>query len=90
MKPAKTEAKIVNDPEREVALFSPRVCCSQTILTVFGKPYGLDPELAASLGRALARGMGRLGHTCGAVSAAALVPAVAKNHVEETEARKIC
>jgi C_GCAxxG_C_C family probable redox protein len=80
----------MNDPERAVALFSPAVCCSQTILTVFGEPCGLSPELSASLGRALAGGMGRLGHTCGAVSAAALVLALAKKRDEETEARKIC
>jgi C_GCAxxG_C_C family probable redox protein len=87
---AKTGGSIMNDPERAVALFSPEVCCSQTILTVFGEPYGLHPELATSLGRAFAGGMGRLGHTCGAVSAAALVLALAKKHVEEPEARKIC
>ncbi len=60
-------------PAQTVDLFSNGLTCSQAVLTVFGEPYGLDSELAQKLGRPLSGGLGRLGRTCGAISAAILI-----------------
>ena len=78
----------MNNVEKTVDLFSTRLNCSQAILTVFGESYGLDAELAAKLGRPLGGGMGHMAKTCGAVTAAALVLGMAKDHHDEGEARK--
>jgi len=78
----------MNNVERTMDLLSNGMNCSQAILTAFGEPYGLDMGLLASLGRPLAGGMGRSGRTCGAVSAAAIVLGLAKDHPAEIEARQ--
>jgi len=62
--------------------------CSQALLTVYGKAYGIDPEKARLLGRPLAGGMGGQGETCGYVAAALLILAHAYDDKDETEARK--
>jgi C_GCAxxG_C_C family probable redox protein len=79
----------MNYVERTVDLFGNGLTCSQAMLTVFGEPCGLDSEMAARLGRPLSGGMGRSGRTCGAVSAAVLILGLAKDHPEESEAKKI-
>jgi C_GCAxxG_C_C family probable redox protein len=62
--------------------------CSQSILTVYGEQYGIDPEKARLLGRTLAGGIGRQGETCGYVTAAILILAHAHNDKDEAQARK--
>lgn len=79
----------MNTVERTVDLFANGLTCSQAMLTVFGEPYGLDSEMAVRLGRTLSGGMGRSGRTCGAISAAGPILGLAKDHVEEAEAKKI-
>jgi C_GCAxxG_C_C family probable redox protein len=79
----------MNNPERTVDLFANGLNCSQAILTVFGEPYGLAAEIAERIGRPLGGGMGRLGRTCGAVTAAMLILGLAKDHQDEGEARKV-
>ncbi len=78
----------MNNVEKTVDLFSTGLNCSQAILTVFGESYGLDAEMAAKLGRPLGGGIGHLAKTCGAVTAAALILGLAKDHQNEGEARK--
>jgi C_GCAxxG_C_C family probable redox protein len=79
----------MNNAERTVDLFANGLNCSQSILTVFGEPYGLAAEIAQKIGRPLGGGMGRLARTCGAVTAAVLVLGLAKDHQDEGEARKV-
>jgi C_GCAxxG_C_C family probable redox protein len=62
--------------------------CSQSILTVYGEQYGIDPEKARLLGRTLAGGIGRQGETCGYVTGAILILAHAYNDKDEAQARK--
>jgi len=62
--------------------------CSQALLTVYGRPYGIDPGKARLLGRTLAAGVARQGETCGYVTAALMVLAHARDDETEAEARK--
>ena len=77
----------MDNAKRAVDLFTGGLNCSQAMLTVFGEPYGLEPEMAAKLGRPLGGGMGHLAKTCGAVTACVLVLGMAKDHQDEGEAR---
>ncbi|AFM23688.1 C-GCAxxG-C-C family protein [Desulfomonile tiedjei] len=79
----------MDNAARTVDLFLNGRICSQAVLTVFGEPYGLDSELAQKLGRPLGGGMGRLGRTCGAVTAAILILGLAKDHADKNEAKRI-
>jgi C_GCAxxG_C_C family probable redox protein len=72
-----------------VDLFLNGLTCSQAVLTVFGEAYGLDTELAQKLGRPLGGGMGRLGRTCGAVTAAVLVLGIAKDGEDKDAAKHV-
>jgi C_GCAxxG_C_C family probable redox protein len=47
--------------------------CSQAVLSTYCEDFGLGKETALKLSHGLGAGMGRLGHTCGAVSAAYLL-----------------
>ncbi|HWR31109.1 MAG TPA: C-GCAxxG-C-C family protein [Negativicutes bacterium] len=47
--------------------------CSQAILCVYGKYFGVPEELAIKVATALGAGMGGMGKTCGAVTGAFLV-----------------
>ena len=47
--------------------------CTQAILSTYCEDFGLDKVTALKLACGLGAGMGRLGHTCGAVSGAYLV-----------------
>jgi C_GCAxxG_C_C family probable redox protein len=80
---------VMNNVERTVDLHSAGLNGSQAILTVFGEAYGLDAEMAANLGRPLGGGIGHLAKTCCAVTAAALILGLAKDHQDEREARKV-
>jgi len=54
-------------------LFNKGFSCSQAILSVYCRQFGLDKEIALKLSCGLGAGMGRLGETCGAVTAAYLL-----------------
>jgi C_GCAxxG_C_C family probable redox protein len=75
--------------QRAVDLFVNGLNCSQAMLTAFGKHYGLDPDTARRLGRALGGGIGRQGTTCGALTGAALVLGLAAADDDETQAKNI-
>jgi len=47
--------------------------CSESILTVYGRQFGLDEHLAMKMGCALGGGLGSCGNTCGAVIGATLI-----------------
>jgi C_GCAxxG_C_C family probable redox protein len=59
--------------EKAVELFESGLNCSQAILVAFAEGTALDPELAAKLAGGFGGGMGRMAHTCGAVTGAFLV-----------------
>jgi C_GCAxxG_C_C family probable redox protein len=54
--------------------------CAQAILSTYCEDLGLDKETALKLACGLGAGMGRLGHTCGAVSGAYLVIGLKHGH----------
>jgi C_GCAxxG_C_C family probable redox protein len=58
--------------ENAAALFEEGLNCSQAVFSSFAKELGLDPAVAAKLATGLGGGMGRMGHTCGAVTGAFL------------------
>lgn len=74
--------------ETTMELNSNGLNCSQAILTAFGEPYGLGPQTAKTMARPLGAGMGAQSLTCGALTSAALVLGLAKDHQEEKQARK--
>lgn len=47
--------------------------CSQAILLVYGKYFGLSEEMALKLASGFGGGMGHMGNTCGAVTGAFMV-----------------
>ena len=47
--------------------------CSQSVLAAFAPELGLDADAALRVSAAFGGGMGRLGHTCGAVTGALMV-----------------
>ena len=57
--------------------------CSQSVLSTYCDSFGLDRETALRLACGLGAGMGRLGETCGAVSAAYLL--IGLKHGENKE-----
>lgn len=79
---------MMNQAEETVRLFEKEMNCSQAILTVYGKPLGLDDKLARKLGRPFGAGMGRLALTCGAVTGAMMVLGLAvENDMNEDDAK---
>lgn len=50
-----------------------RINCSQAMLSVYGKYFGVPEELTIKVATALGGGMGGMGKTCGAVTGAFLV-----------------
>lgn len=56
-----------------VECFNKGFNCSQAILSTYCEQFGLDKTTALKLSCGLGGGMGRLGETCGAVSAAYLL-----------------
>jgi C_GCAxxG_C_C family probable redox protein len=62
----------MSESEEAVALFLNGCACSQAILTVYGRPYGLDRSTAMRLASCFAGGM-RMGETCGAATGAFMV-----------------
>jgi C_GCAxxG_C_C family probable redox protein len=53
--------------------FSEGFSCSQSVLAAFAPELGLDVDAALRVSAAFGGGMGRLGHTCGAVTGALMV-----------------
>ncbi len=47
--------------------------CSQAVLSVYCEDLGLDPDTALKIAAPFRAGMGRMGHTCGAVTGAFMV-----------------
>jgi C_GCAxxG_C_C family probable redox protein len=62
--------------------------CSQAILAAFGEQFGMDLPTARTLGRPWGGGMGHLAETCGYLTGAVLVLALAYNQKDEDWARK--
>lgn len=62
--------------------------CSQAILTAFGEPLGMDPDTAKMLGRPWGGGMGHLAETCGYLTGAVLVLALAYDQKDENRSRQ--
>ena len=62
----------MNRVDKAVDLFMGGFNCSQAIFCAFGEQEGLDPRVAARIGTGLGAGMGRMQHTCGAVTGAFL------------------
>jgi len=65
-----------------------KLSCSQAILTAYGESYGMDPQTAKMLGRPWAGGIGHQALTCGYLTGAVLVLALALNNQDEGKARK--
>ncbi|MCL2775351.1 MAG: C-GCAxxG-C-C family protein [Oscillospiraceae bacterium] len=59
--------------ENAVECFQNGFNCAQAILSTYCEDFGLDKETALKIACGLGAGMGRLGETCGAVSAAYLL-----------------
>ena len=78
----------MNPIENTANLFANGLNCSQAIMIVFGKPFGLDTEMATKIGRPWGGGMGHLAQTCGALTAAIMVLGLANTVSEEGQARK--
>lgn len=62
-----------NRAEEGVKLFKEGWSCSQAVLSVFSKDFGLEPEKAFKISQAFGGGMARTGETCGAVTGALMV-----------------
>ena len=59
--------------EEAVEQFRSGANCSQAVLGVYAEQYGIDPESALAIACGFGAGMGRMGHTCGAVTGAIMV-----------------
>jgi C_GCAxxG_C_C family probable redox protein len=59
--------------DEAVTKFCDGLSCSQAVLSTFGVERGLDTELALKVATGFGGGMGRQGHTCGAVTGAIMV-----------------
>jgi len=63
----------MNDSDRAVAVFGEGFNCAQAILSVCGKRFSIDRDVALKVSAAFGGGMGRMGETCGAVTGAFMV-----------------
>ena len=71
--------------EEAGAYFLSGFCCSQAVLYVFAEECGLSKETALKLADAFGGGMGGMGSTCGAVTAAYMVIGLKNGRVEPEE-----
>jgi C_GCAxxG_C_C family probable redox protein len=60
-------------PERAAQQFKAGLNCSQAVIGEFAEGLGLDYGTALKIACGFGGGMGRLGHTCGAVTGAIMV-----------------
>lgn len=63
----------MNKGEKAVKYFKNKFNCSQSVLTVFGTDFGIKEDDCLKISCAFGGGMGRLQHTCGAVTGALMV-----------------
>ncbi|MDD5434963.1 MAG: C-GCAxxG-C-C family protein [Nitrospira sp.] len=63
----------INQSEQAVVLFKEGLSCSQAILSVFGKQFGIDHSMAMRLASGFGAGMGRMANECGAVTGAFMI-----------------
>lgn len=68
--------------------FSEGFSCSQAILSVYGKQYGIDEKTALRIARSLGGGMARTCQTCGAVTGAYIVLGLKDDYVDEKVAKE--
>jgi C_GCAxxG_C_C family probable redox protein len=68
--------------------FCDGLSCSQAVLSTFGAERGLDTELALKLATGFGGGMGRQGHTCGAVTGAIMVIGLNRGSTSPQENQK--
>jgi C_GCAxxG_C_C family probable redox protein len=59
--------------EQVVSCFEEGFCCSQAVLSAYAEEFGLPREAALKISRGFGGGMGRMAHTCGAVTGAFMV-----------------
>lgn len=62
--------------------------CAQALLTVFGKPYGIDADTASALGRPLGGGIARQAGVCGYLTGALLIISLARHQPDEFSSRQ--
>ncbi len=77
--------------DRAVSSFKEGFNCSQSVLSTFSKPFGLNHEVALKIAQAFGGGMARMGQTCGAVTGAFMVIGLkyGKVEAEDEEAKEI-
>ena len=63
----------MNHADAAVSEFSKGFACSQAVLAAYAAEYGLDRDIALKISAGFGGGMGRMGQTCGAVTAAYMV-----------------
>ena len=63
----------MDNAEKAKGIFLEGFACSQAVLTAFCEELGMDKNIALKLADGFGGGMGRLGHTCGAVTGASMV-----------------
>ena len=63
----------MNHADAAVSEFSKGFSCSQSVLAAYATEYGLGPDIALKVSAGFGGGMGRMGQTCGAVTAAYMV-----------------
>jgi len=76
----------MRDVNEAVALFMEGCACSQAILVVYGRRFGLDKETALRIASGFAGGM-RMAETCGAVTGAIMVIGLYRATAESTTAK---
>lgn len=59
--------------DKALKYFRNKFNCSQSVLTVFGKDFGISKKDCLKIACAFGGGMGRQQHTCGAVTGALMV-----------------
>ncbi len=61
------------ETDESIARFHDGFNCAQALLTTFGPRFGLDPAVAMRVAVGFGGGMGRQGHTCGALTGAYMI-----------------
>ncbi|OGF47452.1 MAG: hypothetical protein A2452_02925 [Candidatus Firestonebacteria bacterium RIFOXYC2_FULL_39_67] len=74
--------------EEAGAYFLSGFSCSQAVLYVFAEEFGLSKETALKLAESFGGGMGGMGKTCGAVTAAFMVIGLKHGRVDAGDASK--
>ena len=71
--------------EEAVSYFLSGFSCSQAVLYVFAEEFGISKEAALKLADAFGAGMGGMGKTCGAVTAAFMVIGLKHGRVDASD-----